>query len=215
LTTHGFAYWEEAELRKPQHLHPKNSQPRAFWELGLGLVPDTRFSVRQQCYHTDKVFLRLSLTKAPTASTQTRWSPWLSFLYPPFYCQAGFSRPIYGLVACHPWLLPTSSLMLLSSYPGLPSYVSYTKSQAWWYMPVIPVLGRPRQKDHQMEASLPYSPTQRDSVLNTHTHTHPTASIGQSWVSQTKLRMSAWLWCSRSPSSIFRAGPGYLMSPPF
>jgi hypothetical protein len=30
------------------------------------------------------------------------------------------------------------------------------RSQAWWYIPVIPALRRQRQKDHQLEVSLGY-----------------------------------------------------------
>jgi hypothetical protein len=32
-------------------------------------------------------------------------------------------------------------------------------SQAWWYTPVIPALGRLRQEDHDFEASLGYRRT--------------------------------------------------------
>jgi hypothetical protein len=38
-----------------------------------------------------------------------------------------------------------------------PSYIKKNYSQEWWRMPVIPALGRLRQKDHKLEASLCYT----------------------------------------------------------
>jgi hypothetical protein len=53
-------------------------------------------------------------------------------------------------------------------------------AKLWWYMPLIPALGRPKQANCEFEASLIYkvssrtakTVTQRNPVSNTHTHTH-------------------------------------------
>jgi hypothetical protein len=33
------------------------------------------------------------------------------------------------------------------------------KTSVWWYTPIIPTLGRPRQEDHKLKASLSYIAT--------------------------------------------------------